>query len=189
MIPRLVKRIEDDLQVNRISKFSPTDAAIARTPEGTTFIDVLSTKSKQPLSDKNIKDYDTLKWEEELRAQVAQKKGQPKKKLTADEQTKVNAQLAKETAIREDVHREGEIIRRGAGIIKALAKGPPSDAEGWINPSVRVLTALARNGAGLFVGDAIGSAFIACADRMSTRLDTMRPFIGAATLRALGESY
>jgi hypothetical protein len=32
--------------------------------------------------DKNTKDYDTLKWEEELRAQLAEKKGQSQKKLT-----------------------------------------------------------------------------------------------------------
>lgn len=189
MIPRLVDQIKDDLLIDRISKFSTTDAAIARTPEGTTFVDVLSTKSKQPLSDKNIKDYDTLKWEEELRAQLAQKKGQPQKKLSADEQAKVNAQLAKEAAIRKDVHREEEIVKRGAGIVKALAKGPPTDAEGWINPAAKALTTLSRNGAGHFVGDSIASAYIACADRISTRLDTMRPFIGAATLRALGESY
>lgn len=189
MVPRLVDQIEDDLLIDRISKFSPTDAAIARTPEGTAFVDVLSTKSKQPLSDKNVKDYDTLKWEEELRAQVAQKKGQPQKKLTADEQAKVSAQLTKEATIRKEVLREEEIIKRGAGIIQALANGPPSDAEGWINPAVRGLADLTRNGAGLFVGDAIASAYIACADRISSRLDTMRPFIGAATLRALGESY
>lgn len=189
MIPRLVGQIEDDLLLDRISKFSPTDAAIARTPEGTTFVDVLSTKSKQPLSDKNSKDYDTLKWEEELREQLAKKKGQPQKKLSADEQAKVNAQLAKETAIRKEVQYEEEIVKRGAGVIKALANGPPTDAEGWINPAVKALTTLSRNGAGLFVGDTVSSAYIACADRISSRLDTMRPFIGAATLRALGDSH
>lgn len=112
MVPRLVSQIKDDLDVKRISKFTPTDAAIARTPEGTTFIDVLSTKTKQPLSEK-VKDYDTLKWEEELRAQLAEKKGQKQRKLTPDEQAKVNAQLAKEAKIREEVQSEVKRIKRG----------------------------------------------------------------------------
>lgn len=188
MVPRLVSQIKDDLDVKRISKFTPTDAAIARTPEGTTFIDVLSTKTKQPLSEK-VKDYDTLKWEEELRAQLAEKKGQKQRKLTPDEQAKVNAQLAKEAKIREEVQSEVKRIKRGAGIIRGLATGPPIDADGWINPAITCLLSLVRAGAGLFVEDTVARAYLACAERISSRLSTLRPFVGVATLRALGKTY
>ncbi|KAJ5295238.1 hypothetical protein N7508_010059 [Penicillium antarcticum] len=188
MIPLLVDQIKDDLDASRLSKFTATDAAISRTPEGTAFIDVLSSKSKQPAFDKSTKDYDTLKWEEELRAQLAEKKGQQQKKLTAEEHTKVKAQLAKEAKIREDVQQEIKRIERGAGLIKGLASGPLNDVEGWITAAVTCLLAQAQAGAGLFVGDVVSRAFVTCADEVSSRLGNLRSFVGIATLRAIGNT-
>ena len=188
MIPRLVDQIKEDLDGARLSRFSATDAAIARTPEGTAFIDVLSSKSKQPAFDKSTKDYDTLKWEEELRAQLAEKKGQKQKKLSAEEQSKVNAQLAKEAKIREEVLQEVKRIERGAGLIRGLATGPANDAEGWINTAVNCLLSLARAGAGLFVGDVVSQAYVVCANELTSRLGSLRPFVGIATLRAIGNT-
>ncbi|OJJ50496.1 hypothetical protein ASPZODRAFT_126377 [Penicilliopsis zonata CBS 506.65] len=188
MVPHLVTQIRDDLDVARVAKFTPTDAAIARTPEDTMFVDVLSSKTKQAVFDKSAKDYDTLKWEEELRAQLAEKKGQKPKKLTPEEQSKVKAQLAKESKIRADVLQEVKRIERGAGIIRGLATGPAADADGWINPAVSSLVALARAGAGLFVGDAVSKAYVACAERLTSRLGPLRPFVGIATLRSIGKT-
>ncbi|QKX59042.1 uncharacterized protein TRUGW13939_06172 [Talaromyces rugulosus] len=188
MVPRIVNILKEDLADDRISKFSPTDAAISRTPEGTTFVDVLSKKSASDLSDKNIKDYNTLKWEEELRAQLAQKKGQTQKKLTAEEQGKVKAQLAKEAKIREEVLSEGKRVERGCVIVHGLATGPPTDPSGWISVAATMLLSLARLNAGLFVGDAVSKAYISCADRVSPRLGPLRSFVGIATLRALGNT-
>ncbi|KAF5859173.1 translational activator of GCN4 [Aspergillus alliaceus] len=187
MVPRLVAQIKDDLDVSRVSKFTPTDVAIARTPEGTMFVDVLSTKSKSAF-DKNTKDYDILKWEEELRAQLAEKTGQKQKKLTADEQSKVKAQLAKESKIREEVLREVKRIERGAGIMRGLASNPAVEADGWINTAVGSLLSLVQAGAGLFAGDVVSRAYLKCAEKISSRLGPLRPFVGVATLRALGKS-
>ncbi|KAH8425604.1 putative translational activator [Aspergillus melleus] len=188
MVPQLVAQIQDDLDPSRLSKLTPTDAAIARTPEGTMFVDVLSTKSKQPAFDKNTKDYDILKWEEDLRSQLAAKKGEKPKKLTADEQSKVKAQLAKESKIREEVLQEVKRIERGAGIIQGLADGPAVDADGWINAAVRSLLAVSEAGAGLFTGDTISKTYVKCSEKLSTRLGPLRTFVGVATLRALGKS-
>ncbi|KAE8397245.1 armadillo-type protein [Aspergillus pseudonomiae] len=187
MVSRLVAQIKDDLDVSRVSKFTPTDVAIARTPEGTMFVDVLSTKSK-PAFDKNTKDYGILKWEEELRAQLAEKKGQKQKKLTADEQSKVKAQLAKESKIREEVLRAAKTIERGAGIMQGLASGPAIEADGWINTAVGSLLSLVKAGAGLLAGDVVSRAYIKCAEKVSSRLGPLRSSVGIATLRALGRS-
>ncbi|PWY70413.1 60S ribosomal protein L19 [Aspergillus heteromorphus CBS 117.55] len=189
MVPRLASQIQDDLNASRLSKFTATDVAIARTPEGTMFVDVLSTKSKQSTFDKNTKDYDILKWEEELRSQLTDKKGQKQKKLTAEEQSKVKAQLAKESKIREEVLREIKRIERGSGIIQGLADGPAVDADGWINPAVSSLLSLTEAGAGLFTGDVVSKAYIKCAEKLSSRLGPLRPFVGIATLRAIGKSH
>ncbi|KAF9886136.1 hypothetical protein FE257_011961 [Aspergillus nanangensis] len=189
MVPLLVSQIKNDLDASRLSKFTPTDAAIARTPEGTMFVDVLSTKSKQPAFDKNTKDYDILKWEAELRTKLADKGGQKQKKLSAEEQSKVKAQLEKESKIREEVLSEIQRIERGAGLIQGLADGPGIDVDGWINTAVDSLLDLVQAGAGIFAGDVVSKAYLKCAEKLSTRLGPLRPFVGIATLRATGQSH
>lgn len=180
----MVQQFSTDLDPAQLNSIGPTEAAIFRTPEGTAYIDVLSKKVPVVL-DKNTKDYDTLKWEEELRAQLAQKKGQTKK-LTSDEQAKVNAQLAKESIIRHEVTATAMKMKRGVGIIESLATGPPTEAEQWMGPAVNLLIQVTRAGAGLILGDLPAAAFITCSQRTSTRLGVLRPFIGAATLRTIG---
>ncbi|KAK2857301.1 hypothetical protein FQN49_004838, partial [Arthroderma sp. PD_2] len=188
MLPKLVSQFCDDLKPERISQFSATDIAIARHTGDTPFIDVLDTKARN-LPNKSAKDYDTLKWEEELRAEVARKHGQKQKKLTAEEQAKVKAQLEKESEVRSNVNSAEVMIKRGAGIIKSLANGPPTDAESWINPACSSLCELAQLGGGVLVGDSISSALIACAGKASSRLGELRPFVAIATLRAMGRTF
>lgn len=183
-LPAVVQQFRQDLDPTQLESVGPTEAAIFRTPEGTAYIDVLSKKAPSTI-DKNTKDYDTLKWEEDLRAQLAQKKGQAKK-LTADEQAKVTAQLAKESVIRKDVAATEKRMRRGVGIIKSLANGPPTEAEQWMGPAVDLLIQSIRAGSGLLLGDLPATTFISCSDRISSRLGVMRPFVGVATLRTIG---
>jgi hypothetical protein len=182
MTPRIVSLIQQDLDAAQLQTVGPLEAAIFRTPEGTAFVDVLA-KKQNVVPNKNVKDYDTLKWEEELRAQLAQKKG-TQKKLTADETAKVNAQLKKEAEIRENLRQVAAKLLRGFGIVKALATGPPSDASRWMGAAVGTTLASINAGASLITGDTGPVAFISCADQVASRLGTIRPFIGAATLRA-----
>ncbi|KAK4556108.1 translational activator of GCN4 [Recurvomyces mirabilis] len=183
--PLLVAQISLDLAPSQLMEIGPTEAAIYRTPEGTAFVDVLSKQAQaQPVS-KNTKDYETLKWEEELRTQISQKKGQTRK-LTAEEQSKVNAQLAKESDIRTRVADVDAHLRRGIGMIGALATGPPTEAEAWFGPSVKLLFEVIEAGAGLILGDTAALGYLQCANKTSGRLLAMRPFVGVATLRAAG---
>ncbi|KAH6617568.1 armadillo-type protein [Chaetomium tenue] len=182
MTPRIVSLLQEDLDATQVQTVGPLEAAIFRTPEGTAFVDVLA-KKQNVVPNKNVKDYDTLKWEEELRAQLAQKKG-TQKKLTADETAKVNAQLKKEGEIRENVRQIAAKLLRGFGIVKALATGPPSDASRWMGPAVETTLASINAGASLITAETGPMAFISCADQVTSRLGTIRPFIGAATLRA-----
>ncbi|KAI0842344.1 translational activator GCN1 [Hypoxylon sp. FL0890] len=181
--PKIVELIRTDLATDELKEVGPVEAAIFRTPEGTAFIDVLA--KKQTLPDKNTKDYDTLKWEEELRSQLAQKKGQ-QRKLTADEQAKVNAQLKKESEIRRSIQRLESRLMRGFGIIRSLVNTPPTEPNLWIGPSISALLGALEAGAGLITGDAGPNAYLACSERVTPRLGAIRPFIGIATLRALG---
>ncbi|KAL8970028.1 MAG: hypothetical protein Q9183_001711, partial [Haloplaca sp. 2 TL-2023] len=186
-IPMMVHMVEDKLSADDVRKCTPTDIAIARTPEGTAFIDVLSAKGQDRALDKSAKDYDTLKWEAEVRSQLAAKKGQ-ERKLTADESAKVQVQLEKEALIRERLLALEQRLKHGVGIIKALTDGPPTDATLWFAPISRALLAVIAANAGLLLGSDAEMAYINLAKLVSPRLGSLRSFTGVATLRALGTS-
>jgi len=184
MIPRIVKLIEADLDPSQLATVGPTEAAIFRTEEGTAFVDVLASKSQTYVPNKNTKDYDTLKWEEELRAQLAHKKGQ-QKKLTPEEGAKVKAQLKKEAGIRLEIRYLEARLLRGIGIIRSLATGPPTEASLWMGSAVKALVDVINAGAGLITANSAPEAYILCAEILPSRIGVLRPFIGIATLRAL----
>ena len=185
--PLIIERIEHDLAAEQVNSYGPTDVAIARTPEGTAFVDVLDTKTMSYVLDKNSKDYDTMKWEEEVRNHLAQKKGQ-EKKLTTDEKAKVNAQLVKEANIRSKILEHEKVLRRGLGFIHSLATGPPIEADMWLGSCLNVLLDLITADAQLLVGDAANETYLTCSSLVSPRLGSLRKFVGVATLRALGLS-
>ncbi|KAL8894728.1 MAG: hypothetical protein Q9192_004096, partial [Flavoplaca navasiana] len=185
ILPLLVEEILQDLPVAAVRSCSATDIAIARTPEGTAFIDVLSAKAKDRALDKNTKDYDTLKWEAEVRRQLASKKGQ-ERKLTSEEKTKVDAQLKKEAAIRSSVQALEEKLRRSVGFISALTRGPPTDPGIWFHSCSRALLDTVAAGAGLLLGGDAEMAYLDLAKLIAPRLGSLQSFVGVATVRALG---
>ena len=185
--PTLIDIIKNDLPVKELERYGPTEIAIARTQEGTAFVDVLSSKGLGYAIDKNAKDYDIMKWEEEIRNQVAQKKGQDRK-LTPDEKAKVKAQLTKEAAIRTDVHRLESRLRNGIGFAHALVTGPPIDPHLWLSQVLQALVNVIAAGVGRLVGPVADNTYLECSNFVSTRLGSLRLFIGVATLRALGSS-
>ena len=187
IIPALVQVINDNLQTHQLNQFGPTEIAIARTQEGTLFVDVLSSKAASYSIDKNSKDYDLMKWEQEIRSQVAHKNGQ-NRKLTSDEKAKVQAQLVKEASIRAEVHMLESKLQNGIGYVRALAVGPPTDPGLWLSQALQGLISVITAGAGRLVGPAADEAYLECSRFVSSRLLSQRTFIGIATLRALGSS-
>ncbi|UKZ59846.1 uncharacterized protein TrAtP1_001138 [Trichoderma atroviride] len=182
IIPRLIDLISHDLDPEPVKAIGPVDAAIFRTQEGICFVDVLSKKGKEDIPNKNTKDYDIMKWEKELRAQLEEKKG-PQRKLTAEETSKVNAQLKKEAQIRSSVQSIEARLFRGVGIVRSLAGGPPTDATLWLGSAIKSLLAVMEAGASLLIGDAASKVYIDCSEKVSSRLGPIRPTIGIATLR------
>lgn len=186
--PLISASFQADLHPRQLANIGPNEAAIFRTPEGTTFFDVLSSKPENQGPEKgHTKDYDVLKWEQELREQVLSKPGQPRR-LSPDEQAKIKTELAKEAGIRANVRSVVFNLQRGIGCIVSLAQGPPSDAEVWMGPAIECLMDVITNGAELLLGDAAASAYLSCAEQVTPRLGVLRKFIGVATLRAQGRS-
>ncbi|KAL8720426.1 MAG: hypothetical protein Q9225_002716 [Loekoesia sp. 1 TL-2023] len=186
IIPLLMQEVKNYLSASLVRSYSPSDIAIARTPDGITFIDVLSSK-KDDTIDKKAKDYNTLKWEAEVRSQLAAKKDQGRK-LSADERAKVDAQLNKEAAIRREVLALENRLRRGIEIVSALTNGPPTDAGMWFGTCSKALLDTIVADVGLMIGDSAEMAYLDLAKLVSPRLGSLRQFTGVATLRALGNS-
>lgn len=185
MTPLIIQSFSQDLDVDQLSGIGATEIAIAQTPEGVVFVDVLNDKTNNLLENKNIKDYDVLKWEEELRLQLSQKKGS-RTKLSADQQARVNAQLSREVEIRQKILNVKRNVRRGAALVQGIAEGPPTDARAWMTPALTALLGTLRAGAALLGEHGLIHAYLACARRVAARLGVLRESIGVATLRSLG---
>ncbi|KAF1816139.1 ARM repeat-containing protein [Eremomyces bilateralis CBS 781.70] len=184
LLGRLLDRTQSLLDPAQLSDIGPTEVGIFNTPEGTPFVDVLSKQGSAPTSHKGSKDRDAEQWEQELRKELAAKKGHAKK-LTADEQAKVKTQLAKETVIRRHVAEVRERLLRGAGIVDALVNGPPTDAQRWVVPVIRCLLDLIAGDKGGLLGTEATSTFLDLSKLVTPRLGSLRLFVGVATLRAL----
>lgn len=181
----VVERLTQDLSDRELHALGTVEATIAAAPDGVLVVDP-NEKVNGFVENKNVKDYDTLKWEEELRSQLAKKKGTPQKKLSPDQQAKVDTQLAHEKQIRQKVHALSTALRRGAGIVNALAHGPPTEARTWMSPAVNSLRIVLAAGGSLFVDHELVTAYLACSRYVSDRLGSLRPFVGVAFLRTIG---
>lgn len=181
-MPRLLEFLKRDMDSTDLRAIGPLESAIFRTPEGTCFVDALGKKGKSFIPSKKSSAEEILIWEQEMRKQGDQRKAE-RRKLTAEEASKVDAQLKKESQIRENIQDLQAKLCRGIGIINALAVGPPTDATLWLGTAVHLLLSAITDGAQTIIGDSAAVAFLQCSEKVSTRLGSMRPFIGAATLR------
>ena len=179
--PLIIDAIREDLASSQLSGITVTEIGMAKMPDGVAFVDILNEKTNAR-EDKNIKDYDVLKWEEELRSQLAQKQG-TMKKLNAEQQAKVKIQLAHEAKVRQRVFEVSRNVRRGAALVHGLATGPPTDARSWMSSAVTGLLDAVGAGAALLDDNGLVEAHMACAQQVSGRLGTLREAIGIATLR------
>ena len=188
IVTLVLEAIQLSLRVETLQQCGYIELAIFHTPEGTAFVDVLEQKASSIKPDKNSRDYDTLKWEEEIRCQIARKKGH-EKKLTADETAKINAQLERESVVRQKIKDLEWRLRNGIGFITALANGPPIDPISWLGVSIKALLGVIIAGADRIVGSLANEAYLVCASKVSNRLGTLRKFIGIATIRAVNAAY
>ena len=178
--------IQENLPGKDVKRFGPLEIAIANAPDDEMYVDILNQTASIVL-DKNSGDYETMKWEQELRSQVAKKKGQ-QKKLTTDERTKVEAQIKKEKAIRVEVGALRRKLRKGLGLVSALAHIPAEaiDHRIWFGPSLISLLSVIDTGGSYIVGDTVFNAYLSLSTLVTPRVASLRMFIGVATLRIMG---
>lgn len=137
------------------------------------------------MENKNRKGFEDEKWEQEVRAEIAKKKGTTQtKKLTKEEQAAVSAQRKKESEIRARVQSVHDQLSLGLGICSALVAGNRQEIESSLVPLARILLNIAIAGGGMLVGDRIVEMYLGLAECIDKSLHTIRASIAMATLRA-----
>ncbi|KAK9461253.1 armadillo-type protein [Lipomyces oligophaga] len=184
--PFLRDYFTEDLDGRLLRGLSEQDVRIWHTSEGVMCIDVLSKDREKYAEDKNTKDYATLKWEAEVRAEIAKKAGPTQKKLTKDERIKVDQQLKKEKIVRDRVQNSFIHVRRAVKLIHFLADaGVENGTEIWFPAATKSLAEALKQNLSLLIGPVGIETFLELSSKVSARVGPLRQFIGVALLRAI----
>ncbi|CCH61585.1 hypothetical protein TBLA_0F00410 [Henningerozyma blattae CBS 6284] len=184
MAPLITDLINRDLNTEELFHITAEDLQIWSGLEGELVINVLDKDIAKKLSDKNRKDYETLKWEQSIRKEQAKKNV---KKLSKEEQILVNAQLEKESQIRTRITKLQLSLFRSINIIDILSNDATlasNGAEIWYPVAVNALLKLTQTSNSFHLIDTQAiDTFLNLSKNMSSRLEKTRFFIGLATLR------
>ncbi|OLL26425.1 Translational activator gcn1, partial [Neolecta irregularis DAH-3] len=168
---RLIGLFEEDLSPTIYQGIGSLEIAIWKAPDDAPYIN----------SNKN---YETEKWETEVRAQIAQKKGIPQKKLTKEEEKAIADQMAKEKIIRARVEESYTKAMKGLGIIRALCIGSQEGIEVWLARAIKVLLIKGLESTRDLVGDVGIDTYLKLSKVATSRLGLFSESVGTATLRS-----
>lgn len=184
VISPLTDLLDSYLEVDQLSHLTAEEFEIWAGKEGELVINVLENGNHKQVVSKNSKDYETLKWEEEVRKKQL-KKGN--KKLTKEEHDLVKEQMAKESVIRAKLWNVALRLMGGIRLVNQLTKEAEQVDNGrdvWFPVAVGKLLALVQNtNSSLLVGDSAVDTFLGLSDNISNRLGSNRIFLGLAILR------
>ncbi|KAF9479098.1 ARM repeat-containing protein [Pholiota conissans] len=183
VLPRVVDQLKTDLDPAVLTALTDDDLAIWATPEGTTFVDVISSSQAEVRPNKG-KDYEIAKWEEEIRKSLASKKATPVT-LTKQQQALVQAQLEKEAKIRLHVQTLQAHLIRGLNFVKSLVAAGVEEFQSHMSSIVSLLLQGALSRGSFLAGSTAFETYIDLSKSTSERLDSFRQWIGIATLRYL----
>ncbi|KAF8911690.1 armadillo-type protein [Gymnopilus junonius] len=183
VLARIADQLKEDLSPEVLQSLSDDDLAIWATPEGTTYVDVLSSSQAETKPAKG-KDYEIAKWEAEIRKSLASKKSTPVQ-LTRQQQALVHAQLEKEATIRERVQVIQTNLVRGLHFVQSLVRACVEEFQAYMSPVASLLLEGALSRGSFLAGPAAFETYLVLATSISDRLGPMRRWIGIATLRCL----
>ncbi|KAG6835384.1 hypothetical protein H0H93_001976 [Arthromyces matolae] len=129
VLPRLIDQLRSDMDQDVVNALTESDFGIWETPEGTTYVDVLTSKGETKTTIKG-KDAELAKWDEETKQNIASKKAAASKSLTKQQQALVDAQLKQEAKVRQHVVDVQARLFRGLRIVRSLVQ---SDVEEFRN--------------------------------------------------------
>lgn len=192
-IPLLSETIKSDLDVVTTLSIDDDAYAIWKGEEGVPVIDILKKNNSQKMElRRNTKDYEILKWEQEVRKEVAAKQKETKK--FSKEETKLIAQeLEHESELRATINANYLKLKRGLSIVISLsmeARQVDNDSQVWFPVAIsRILKLLESNDAKRCIGDLAKKCFLTMSEALeATGLSGVSSlkWIGASTLRSYG---
>jgi hypothetical protein len=184
VLPRVIGQLRTDMNSVLIDNLSALDLGIWSTPEGTTYVDVLSSRKSEDRPKKG-KDAEIARWEADLRNSLANKKTAATISLSKQDQALVQAQLTKESVIRERVADIRNNLLRGLQFIHSLVAVNVPEFQPYISTVTSLLLDGALHKGSVLVGEDAVQAYLDLAKCSSERLDSFRIWVGVATLRSM----
>ncbi|CAH2354189.1 eIF-2-alpha kinase activator Gcn1p [[Candida] railenensis] len=183
--PKLTKRAIK-LDLTKLTTVDHSHIAIWQGQEGELVNDPLVKKDKQ--IDRNTKDYETKKWEQDMRKELELKgKVAPKKKYTREEQQLVNDQLSKESKIRSQIQANVDDFLRSIDLVNELVNNATQNidngAKHWYPYAIDHILETSIYVDSAFLGNKPSQSLLALSDILTPRLGSIRKLIGAAILR------
>ncbi|KAK4052868.1 translational activator of GCN4 [Microbotryomycetes sp. JL221] len=185
VVPLVFVQLKDDLDPERLGFIGSTEYGIWGTPEGVTFVDVLtSAKPKAPVGKKNSKEHETAVWEAELREALARKKPVASQ-MSKQERQAFESQLEKEGQVRQKMGDALGRLRRGFAFVLCLVDSKAELVKEYLASIVQLLLqVVVKQPASLVAEDAFAT-IQALGDVCSERLGFSKIALGVAVLRSV----
>lgn len=183
--PLITDLLRKDLVVSNIQDYDELAIKIYSASEGELVVDPNTPVKTKQVENKNSKDYETRKWEESLKKELSKT---ATKKLTREEQALVNAQLAKESTQRAEMHAVVKRCIRSLSVVRELSgnKSIVSGGNDWLYVAVFDLLALLQHpSSSALLGSFGAETFIKLSNVCADRLRPLHETTGAVTLRLL----
>ncbi|KAJ7115902.1 ARM repeat-containing protein [Mycena epipterygia] len=186
VLPRIVEQLQADIDPSVLNALTEEDLGMWRMPEGSTFIDVLTSTKGDAKTPHKGKDFEIARWEAEVRnALESKKKAGAGVALTKPQQALLHAQLAREAIVRQRVDSIKAKLVRGLACVRSVVSAGVPEFGVYISSVAGLLLDGALGKGALLVGPAAFETYLDLAKCSSERLDSFRTWVGIATLRSL----
>ncbi|KAJ7504446.1 armadillo-type protein [Mycena galericulata] len=184
VLPRIMEQLRTDIDPSVLNALTEEDLGMWRMPEGTTFIDVLTSAKGDTKAPYKGKDFEIARWEAEVRNTLESKK-KAGAALTKPQQALLQAQLVREAAVRQRVDTVRANLVRGLACVRSLVAAGVPEFRTYISSVAGLLLEGALGKGALLVGASAFETYLDLAKCSSERLDSFRTWVGIATLRSL----
>lgn len=187
--PKLAELFKLDLSTDNLAEIDSTAIQIWKAPEGELVVDVTNQGKPKKAEDKNSRDYETKKWEESLKKELALK-NKDTKKLTREEHALVANQLTKESAIRKSVQATVKKFYRAFYVIREVTEENHNGisafgGSNWFLVAVNSLLDVLNTSVSYALFGAFGAeTFLRASKIITSRLGALKELTGVAILRA-----
>ncbi|KAI9281941.1 armadillo-type protein [Sporodiniella umbellata] len=174
---------EESLNPCLMSNIGELECNIWKCPSDVAYVDVLKKDKKNESRNTNRKNKNDDEWEEELRAELAKKKGLTQK-LTKEEQIAVNSQLRKEAEIRERVQKSYKKASMGLDIVCAIISGNKQDIQEYLTEIEHMILNAGKCYTGLLVGHKLFDTYLRLGECVAEDIESICNAISLTTLRS-----